>query len=286
MSLLSPRLIAFLAVAHVKTVHGAANKIHITQTAVTQRIRALERELKTTLFVRTRKGMVLTPEGEVLLRYCQNIQNMEGDILAKLQGRHQDMEIDLTLIAPTSMMRSRIIPNLIPIMHRYKNLLINFKLKDEQKRHLFLKSGQCDFAVLNREHITQEMRYKPLKPEEYVLVCLYDWRNRSLEDIIKNERIIDYDHDDQMTFNYLQTYQIDYPNRSRYFANNTTNLAQLICAGLGYSVLAKEFAEPYLDNKQLHVLNQGRTLNIEYSLTWFERPEPPQYFADILDAID
>ena len=71
MSLLSPRLIAFLAVAQCKTVHRAADKIHITQTAVTQRIRALEHSLKTTLFIRTRKGMNLTPEGEVLLRYCR-----------------------------------------------------------------------------------------------------------------------------------------------------------------------------------------------------------------------
>ena len=56
MSLLSPQLQAFLAVANCKTVHGAAANIHLTQTAVTQRIRSLERLLKTTLFLSTQSS--------------------------------------------------------------------------------------------------------------------------------------------------------------------------------------------------------------------------------------
>ncbi|KTC64744.1 LysR family transcriptional regulator (plasmid) [Legionella adelaidensis] len=285
MSLLSPRLIAFFTVAQCKTVHGAARQIHITQTAVTQRIRALERSLKTTLFIRTKKGMNLTLEGEVLLRYCQNIKNLEGEVLAKLQGLDEELEIELTILSPTSLMRSRIIPKIIPILHKYKNLLINFKLADQEKRHLQLKSGLCDFAILNKETITQEMRYKELMPEEYVLVCSYAWANRDLEEIIQNERIIDFNHDDLFTFNYLQKYGFKCPNRNRYFANNTNNLAQLVSAELGYTVLSKEFALPYVRDKQLCILNEGKALEIEHYLAWFERPEPPKYFSEIIDAI-
>lgn len=285
MSLLSPRLIAFIAVAQCKTVHGAANQIHITQTAVTQRIRTLERALKTTLFVRTKKGMNLTPEGEVLLRYCHNIKNMEGEVLAKLQGHHEDLEIELTILSPTSLMRSRIIPKLIPILEKYKNLLINFKLADQEKRHLQLKAGLCDFVILEKETITQEMRYKKLHPEEYILVCSPTWRLRDLHEIIAHERIIDFNHEDRMTFDYLQKYALEHPNRNRYFANNTNNLAQLISAGIGYSVLAKEFALPYVRKKQLHILNEGKTLEVQHYLAWFERPEPPNYFSEIIGAI-
>lgn len=285
MSLLSPRLVAFLAVVQCKTVHGAANKIHITQTAVTQRIRALERSLKTTLFIRTRRGMNLTPEGEVLLRYCQNITNMEGEILAKLQGEHADLEIELTIMAPTSLMRSRIIPNVIPIIHKYSSLLINFILRDEEKRYLSLKSGQSDFVILSREHLTQEMACKKLKPEEYVLVCSESWRKRDLAEIIAEERIIDFNPEDKMTYDYLEKFNLEHPNRSRHYVNNTINLAQLISEGVGYSVLSKEFALPYVDRKELHILNGGETLNVEYYLAWYERPEPPKYFSEIINAI-
>ena len=66
MSLLSANLQAFVSVARQGTVHGAAAELYLTQTGITQRIRAIEKELKTTLFLRSRKGMTLTQEGEAL----------------------------------------------------------------------------------------------------------------------------------------------------------------------------------------------------------------------------
>ena len=69
-NLFSPHLEAFMAVAKHKTVHAGARAIHISQTAMTQRIHILEQKLKITLFIRTRQGMHLTAEGEKLLRYC------------------------------------------------------------------------------------------------------------------------------------------------------------------------------------------------------------------------
>ena len=42
MSLLDPRLQAFVSVIRNQTVHGASKELGLTQTAVTQRIRALE----------------------------------------------------------------------------------------------------------------------------------------------------------------------------------------------------------------------------------------------------
>ncbi|MBY0451706.1 MAG: LysR family transcriptional regulator, partial [Bdellovibrionaceae bacterium] len=60
MSLLSPPLEAFWAITRKGTVQDASKILGITQTGVTQRIRALEKQLKTTLFTRSRKGMKLT----------------------------------------------------------------------------------------------------------------------------------------------------------------------------------------------------------------------------------
>ena len=78
MRLLSHNLQAFIAVVEQSTVHGAAKQVNLTQTGVTQRIRALESDLQTTLFLRSRKGMKLTREGEALLRYCRGAVDLEG----------------------------------------------------------------------------------------------------------------------------------------------------------------------------------------------------------------
>ncbi len=286
MSLLSPQLQAFMAVVEHKTVHGAATEIHLTQTAVTQRIRTLEASLKTTLFIRTRRGMVLTHEGEALLRYCQVTKGLEGEALAAIQGAAIETEIELTINAPTSIMRSRVIPNCLPIMTQFPNLLIQFDTNDVEHRHKALRSGKSDLVIINEEDLTPEMKYKKLQPEKYALVASHQWKGRKLKEIIANERIIDFNPADQATFNYLKQYDLlDHAQHGRYFVNRTESLAFLVSQGLGYTTLAKEFTLPYVEKKQLCLLNSGKSYNTSPVLAWFDRSVPPKYFSAIIDAI-
>src|SRR3990167_7456676 len=204
MSLLSPNLLAFMAIVKHKTVHGAASAIHLTQTAVTQRIRSLEANLKVTLFVRSRRGMLLTQEGEALLRYCISAKALEGEALAHIQKTGLDTEVELTISAPTSIMRARIVPACLPIIKKFPNLLMHFDVDDAEDRHEKLRAGLADLVILQQEHLRPEMQHKMLHPEEYVLVGSAKWKGRRLKDIIQNERIIDFDQTDKVTFNYLK----------------------------------------------------------------------------------
>lgn len=286
MSLLSPQLQAFVAVCKHNTVHAAADALSLTQTAVTQRIRTLEKQLRTTLFIRSRRGMELTAEGEALLRYCTAARDLEGEALATIQGAAVATEIEVNLTAPSSLMYSRIIPECVPVMQQFANLVIHFISSDTEDRHQALRSGMCDFAIIYQEQLAQEMQSKVLKPEQYVLVAPSSWKQRKLIDIIQQERIIDFNESDQVTFNYLKKFQLfDTAIKNRIYANRTENLALLVSKGIGYTTLAKEFAQPYIDNGELITLNQRRTIEITPILVWYDRPEPPQYFQAIISSI-
>ncbi len=110
MSLLHPGIQAFLAIVQQGTVHGAARQIGLTQTGVTQRIRALERDLRTTLFVRSRRGMLVTAEGEALVRWCQSVGELEGELLPFARRGESVAEVRVSVTGPSSLMRCRIIP--------------------------------------------------------------------------------------------------------------------------------------------------------------------------------
>lgn len=285
--LLDSQLIAFEAIVKHGTVHAAAESLFLTQTAVTQRLRQLEQKLKTTLFIRSRRGMMLTKEGEQLHRYCLRVIEMGGVVLANIEGAGISSNLRVKIAGPVSKMRSRIIPQCQPVMKLYSKLHISFLIDDAHDISQRLKSGEVDLVLLRPEQVTQEMESKPLSTEYYVLVCSVKWKHRTLIDIITNEKIIDFDEDDQMTFSYLRKYGLlEYAQPERHFVNNTESIAELLIAGFGYGVLTKEFADPYIKSGKLHILNEQKVNPNPMSLAWYSRPESPSYFSAIIDAIN
>ncbi len=64
-------LSSFLKVAEERNISRAADALFLSQPAVTQQMRTLERELGTVLFERTGKGVCLTGSGHLLLEYAR-----------------------------------------------------------------------------------------------------------------------------------------------------------------------------------------------------------------------
>ncbi|MEQ1877852.1 MAG: LysR family transcriptional regulator, partial [Bdellovibrionia bacterium] len=148
MSLLGPQLEAFLSVVKRRTVHGAAGDLKLTQTGVTQRIRALERELGATLFLRSRRGMALTSEGEALLRYCQTAKDLEGQALAQIRGAGSKSQVSICLTGPTSMLSRRVIPQCFPVLKEYPEIAVRFDVTDIEDRAAALRDGSAQFAIV------------------------------------------------------------------------------------------------------------------------------------------
>jgi DNA-binding transcriptional LysR family regulator len=63
----------FLAVIAAGNFSDAAERLHVTQSTVSARIQALERQLGATLLKRGRGGVAMTPAGERFLRHAKNL---------------------------------------------------------------------------------------------------------------------------------------------------------------------------------------------------------------------
>jgi DNA-binding transcriptional LysR family regulator len=285
LSLLNPQLEAFIAISKYQSVHKAAESLFITQTAVTQRLKGLEQKLGIALFTRTRKGMRLTEEGKILLRYTQSAQMLEEDCLDQIQGKNNQSIIRLKLSAPSSLMQTRIIPCAVSILKKYPNLRLNFDVHDAENRHHILSSGKADLAILHKEHVTRELKESVLNPENYLLVGSAGFKKISLKDMVKTKPIIDFDEKDQATFNYLKKYNLfDDCQKERYFVNSIDNLIELLANGIGYSVLTEDIFNQY-KNKKITVFNYSKNYEQAVSLCWYSRPNMPEYFKDLIDAI-
>lgn len=286
MMLLSHNLQAFLAVVRNSTVMAAAKDLGLTQTGVTQRIKSLERDIGVALFVRSRKGMSMTPEGEAVLQYCLQAEELEGRLASRIGRAGMESRIDVTISGPTSMISSRVVPQCSPLYKKWPQLNINYLVVDSENRIGLLKTGKADLVILRPRHVVNEVDSKRLAPDEYLLVGHPQWRNRKIGEILANERIIDFDKDDPTTLEYLKACRLPLTDlRPRIYANENRALIELLCAGVGYGTLTRSIAADYLSNGSLVPLNGGKSVREALALAWYARTELPAYFKDLIDAI-
>lgn len=286
MSLLAANLQAFMAIVRQGTVHGAADELHLTQTGVTQRIRVIEKELGTTLFLRSRKGMKLTQEGEALLRYCKGAEDLEGQVLSQITGAGNEKPVYVTVVGPTSVITARVIDQCSGLYTSWPNLYLNFIISDSIDRLGLVRSGQAAIAIVPPEQIPNEMDSKTIKPDKYILVATPKWRGRRLAEILEKERVIDFDEDDQTTLNYLKKFDlVSMLGKPRLFVNNNEAIIKLFRSGAGFGTLTQEIAKPYIESGDLISLNGGAIMEDELALAWYPRPEIPAYFKAIISVL-
>jgi len=183
-------------------------------------------------------------------------------------------------------MKQRVLSQAARYLQQYKNILIEYRITDLESGIDRLKEGSTNLLITERSKIGKEFDSKLLKPERYILVGPYSWKNRKVDDIIANERIIDFDPSDTMTYCFLEKYDLlETSNRERYFVNITEYISDFVISGVGFSVLSKEMAEPLIADKKLVDLCPGKFYDYEIALAWYPRKHMSRSFKDLIAGI-
>ena len=80
--------------------------------------------------------------------------DIEGMALSKIQRAAKDSIIEVGITGSSSLLRSRVIPHLTQLKTHYPLLRFRFDLSDVESNVDKLKSGACDFAVLEHHQVT------------------------------------------------------------------------------------------------------------------------------------
>ena len=139
---------AIVACAETGQLAKAAKKLHITQSALSQRIALLEDSLGVSLMARGRSGITLTPAGFRLLRYCLTKGDLEKEALSEIQGGSaHDFRGSVRLVGFSSIMSSIVIPSLVPLAAQHPD--VGFELKTAELTDIpaLLLQGMVDFAI-------------------------------------------------------------------------------------------------------------------------------------------
>jgi LysR family transcriptional activator of nhaA len=93
----------FWTVAREGTIASACERLHVTQPTVSSQLRALEKSLKTKLFERRGRRLVLTETGQLVLRYAEEIFTLGQELGQALAGHAGEGAIRLVVGATPSL---------------------------------------------------------------------------------------------------------------------------------------------------------------------------------------
>ena len=139
----------FYYVAISLSFSDASKQLFISQSAVSQSVKVLEKKLGITLFIRSTKRVQLTPEGETLLRHIEQAMNVIK------RGEAQIMEASnlgggqLRIGASDTICRYYLVPFLNKFHKTYPNVHIKVKNQTSTKCVDLLEMGQVDLIVTN-----------------------------------------------------------------------------------------------------------------------------------------
>jgi len=108
----------FRAIAHEKTLTGAAARLGVAQSSLSVQLRQLEEELGLPLFHREHKSLVLTEAGRITLDYADTIFRTGDELISVLQNQPTDRRQLLKVGAVATMSRNFQLKCLQPFIGR------------------------------------------------------------------------------------------------------------------------------------------------------------------------
>lgn len=145
---------ALLRVLECNSFSDAARVMGYTQSAVSQMIKALEEELGVTLLLRSRTGVTLTREGELLLPYIRDVANAHR-MLSEQAANFHGLQSGTIRIGTFTSVSSRLLP---PVMKAFKEAHPNLRFELHQGVYSeieeWVRTGVVDFGFTDASRVT------------------------------------------------------------------------------------------------------------------------------------
>lgn len=142
------KLRIFHAVAAAGSLTHAGEVLHLSQSAVSRQIRALEESLNTTLFHRHARGLILTEQGELLFDATSAMAKRLETAAARIRDANEEVFGELRVTTTTAFGTLWLAPRLTKLYEKYPDLKIDLMLEE---RVLDLPMREADVAIRMKE---------------------------------------------------------------------------------------------------------------------------------------
>lgn len=147
---------AFIAIAELGSFSEAAERLHLTQPAVSKRIASLEQQLDVRLFDRLGREVSLTEAGRALLPRAYQILNVLDDTRRALSNLNGEVTGRLTLATSHHIGLHRLPPLLRAFTRAHPQVALDIQFLDSEVAYEEILHGRAELAVITLAPETRE----------------------------------------------------------------------------------------------------------------------------------
>lgn len=283
------RLKVFYHVFTQESVVAAANALHVSQSAVSQAIQKLEKEVKSPLFVRLHKQLVPTAAGEQLYGIVQPFMADLGIYLKNLGHAKDHPAGELRIGAPPEFGKAYLPSIIASFREQYQAVTFTLKLGTPETLLPLLRKGQVDFAFvdvfLTRNAFIGSLdmyHFDPVVEEEIILACSKQYYENYLKgDLsftsLSQQHFVSYRKDSQIIKQWFK-HHYSKPNvqvRDVLTVDSHSVVISAIKHNVGMGIVASHLVKEELNSNQLiHIKTPNSEIINSISLVHLQEKFP------------
>ncbi|MEU5343931.1 LysR family transcriptional regulator ArgP [Streptomyces sp. NPDC020766] len=263
-----------LAVVDEGTFDAAAAVLHVTPSAVSQRVKALEQRTGRVLLMRT-KPVRPTESGEVVVRFARQLTRLEDEARTELGMSDSEEPTRLSIAVNSDSLATWFLPALARVPEELR-LCYELRREDQDHTAALLREGLVMAAVTSSpEAVTGcsvrslgRMRYVPVAGPDFAARRLGGWPETPLREVIADAPVVAFDRRDDLQDAFVRGLKRGRGAASslRHLVPTSEGFVDAVAAGMGWGMAPEVQAAPLLDTGRL--VNLAPDSRIYVPLYW------------------
>jgi DNA-binding transcriptional LysR family regulator len=237
------QLQTLIAVAKSGNFSRAADELHVTQSAISQSIKNLEKKIGTPIFQRSGKKVVLTMEGGKLLKFAKDYVVKMQDTIDEINHDRTTMSGRIRLGTLTGVGKSWLAPKLLEMSREFPDICFSLNLGFQEELIKEFEESRLDALILPEGGLPTGCERVLISEEKSTMVFPKNEKFKITKDITLEELseypAILFEENDTLFTKWCRKKFGSAPKKihARFIINSHGNMLHAVSEGLGIAVV-------------------------------------------------
>jgi DNA-binding transcriptional LysR family regulator len=229
-------------VAQQKSVSKAAKLNEISQSAASQQIQEVERELGASLFDRSTRPLTVTPAGKLYVEFCRDVLRRREELQTSLNNLKQELNGTVRVAAIYSVGLSEMAQIEERFSKRFPEAELRVSYLRPERVYEAVEHDEADLGLMSYAESTREVVALPWREEEMVVAVAPSHRlahHRSVApSALEGEQFVGFDRDlpiQEYISRYLREQKVQVETSLRF--DNLQMIKEAVAHGAGISIM-------------------------------------------------